>query len=63
MEMWPWLMGLHMRTFDEKRDAVRLCSCGQHAISGAVVQGCPWRREPIGRWGVRWAQPERSECE
>lgn len=49
-------------TFDEARDTPKLCTgCGQHAYTGGGHGlGCPWRREVTGRWGVRWAQPDRE---
>lgn len=47
-------------TFDDERATRRLCSCGQHYITGGAVLGCPWKRETVGRWQCRWAQPDRE---
>lgn len=51
-------------TFDEARAVPRLCCCGQHLVTGGWHNyGCCWYRERLGRWGVRWACPDREVCE
>lgn len=51
-------------TFDERHDHRHLCACARHLVTapgrGRLALGCAWSRETVGRWQVRWAQPDQQ---
>ena len=48
------------RTFDQAREAPRVCACGLHHVAGEWTRlHCPW--PPVllrGKWGAYWGQAE-----